>query len=316
MRTRNLFMACVVLLGCGGGQAETLPDETDDLGLETAGGRSGGPRVGPEVGGTQWRWVEAHCTEGPLDLGSRGFEQQLRIAADDHGLLLTYDQVFAAEQCAHTVVQRAAPLPRSNEFQITEEVRVAQPATDACAGRIEAPRRGEVRMNGQFLEVLVQRSFVWCNGLEVRHVYLPGSPTALTNEQIARHYVAHFNRRDANAIAGLFAESGSLVEPFQVTHTGGATRHDGRAAVRAWYADTFAGVEWLALKLDQVQASEQSLVVDWSYMDPRLEDPFQGRNHFTIAAGEIFESRIEVTEPPTERSEEADADSEAVGEGA
>jgi hypothetical protein len=298
---RHAFPVFLALSACGGGTAETLPDESGDLGiLEEPRAQSTGERVGPEIAGTQWRWVEAHCTEGPLDLASRGYQEQLRVDSDEQGLLLTYDHLTAADQCAHTIVQRAEPIPNSNEFRMIEEIRVAQPATEECMGRVEDERRGEVRKNGQFLEVLVQRSFVWCNGLEVRMVYLPDSPTALTNDQIARHYVAHFNRRDARRVAALFSEQGSLVEPFQVTHTGGASRHDGREAVRDWYLDTFAGVEWLALKLDTVAAGRDAsgVVLDWSYMDPRLEAPFRGRSHFTIAAGEIFEARIELTEPP------------------
>jgi hypothetical protein len=289
------------LTACGGGTTETLPDESGDLGIiEEPRAVSSGQRVGPEIGGTRWRWVEAHCTEGPLDLASRGFQEQLRIESDEQGLLLTYDHIMAAERCVHTIVQRAEPIPNSSEFRMIEEVRIAQPATDECMGRIEDERRGEVRKNGQFLEVLVQRSFVWCNGLEVRMVYLPEQPAALTNEEIARHYVAHFNRRDARRVAALFSEQGSLVEPFQVTHTGGASRHDGRDEVLSWYLETFAGVEWLALKLDNVAAGRDAsgVVLDWSYMDPRLEAPFRGRSHFTIAAGEIFEARMELTEPP------------------
>jgi ketosteroid isomerase-like protein len=320
------YLLPAMLAACGGGETSTLPDESSDFGGgggESAFSAEGTTPVGPEAGGTRWRWIEAHCTEGPLDLTARGFAQELRIEADDEGLLLTYDQTFEADSCTHTVVQRARPRGDGRHFDMTEEVRVAQPPTDECAGRMEQQRVGEVRRNGDLLEVLVQRSFVWCNGFEVRMVYAPLQPTLLEGDQIVRRYVAHFNRRDAARVAGLFAESGSLVEPFHVTRTGGASRHDGRAAVQRYYDETFRGVEWLALQLSDVAAEgEGRMVVDWRYVDPRVAEPFAGRNHFTIAAGEIFEARIELTGEPVEGSppmgpparEEEEEEEEGAGE--
>jgi hypothetical protein len=307
MMARALSLSFLVaLLACGGGETSTTPDESGDLavggGGESAFSSAGTVPVGPEVGGTRWNWIEAHCTEGPLDLAERGFAQELRVESDNQGLLLTYDQTFANESCTHTVVQRARPNADGRTFTMVEEVRIAQPPTDECAGSMEQERVGEVRRNGDLLEVLVQRSFVWCNGFEVRMVYAPMAPAMLEGDQIVRRYAAHFNRRDAARVAALFADSGSLVEPFHVTRTGGASRHDGRSAIRAYYEETFRGVEWLALKLENIEPAGQQghLVADWKYIDPRVSEPFGGRNHFTIAAGEIFESRIELTEPPAE----------------
>lgn len=307
MTTRALLLSTlVVAASCGGGETSTTPDESGDLALggggESAFSSAGTTPAGPEIGGTRWRWIEAHCTEGPLDLATRGFSQELRVESDNLGLLLTYDQTFEADSCTHTVVQRARPRDGGRQFRMIEEVRIAQPPTDECAGRMEAERPGEVRKNGELLEVLVQRSFVWCDGFEVRMVYAPMAPAILENEQIVRRYAAHFNRRDASRVAALFADSGSLVEPFHITRTGGASRHDGRGAIQAYYDETFRGVEWLALQLAEVSPGPQAgqIVADWRYIDPRVTQPFAGRNHFTIAAGEIFESRIELTEPPAE----------------
>lgn len=319
MRAWNGLALCLAVAGCSGGAENTLPDESGDLGEIGTARRAAGPRVGPEVDGTRWRWVEGHCTEGPLTaLTARGFEQELRVAADAEGLLLTYDQKYGDEECVNTVVQRARPATESQEFTMSEEIRIAQPASRECAGEMEPERPGEVRKNGEFLEVLVQRSRIWCNGLEVRMVYAPMPGAPLTNDQIVRRYAAHFNRRDSQSVAKLFAETGSLVEPFNVTHTGGASRHDGRSAVEGWYRETFAGVEWLALQLDAIEEASGNVVVNWSYIDPRLEEPFRGRNHFTIAAGEIYESRIELTEEPPELvapEEEGDGEGEAEEEG-
>lgn len=302
----SIFTTLVFLAACGGTETSTLPDESGDLafggGGESTDTSGGTTPVGPEVAGTRWQWIEAHCTEGPLDLAARGFAQELRIESDDEGLLLTYDQNFAAESCIQTIVQRARPREDGRHFTMVEEVRVAQPATAECAGSMEQERIGEVRRAGDLLEVLVQRSFVWCNGFEARMVYAPAPSAMLAADQIVRRYAAHFNRRDAARVAALFADSGSLVEPFHVTRTGGASRHDGRRAVQAYYAETFSGVPWLAFQLGDVTPGESDgqVIADWQYMDPRVSAPFAGRSHFTIAAGEIFESRIELTEPPVE----------------
>lgn len=313
LRSTPLPLLVALAAACGGSQGSegTLPDESGDLAVGTRPSgfsAEGTTPAGPDLGGTRWRWVEAHCTEGPLDLRARGFAQTVRVDADPQGLLLTYDQVFATEGCTQTVVQRARPTQDPRQWVMVEEARVAQPATEECFGRMEDARPGEVRRNGQFLEVLVQRSFVWCNGLEVRMVYAPAAPQPLTTDQIVRHYVAHFNRRDPARLTALFAESGSLVEPFHVTPTGGATRHDGRTAIQGWYREVlYSPVDWLALKPADMSPTENGAVLEWQYMDPRLEQPMSGRTHFTVAAGEVYEARIELTEPPAEPAEEGDA---------
>lgn len=318
-------IACFTLLSlvaaCGGSQdgGGTLPDESGDLivGERSSGfSAEGTTPAGPDLGGTQWQWVEAHCTEGPLDLASRGFAQTLRVEADPQGLLLTYDHEFGNEQCTQTVVQRARPTQDPRQWTLVEQARVAQPANEECFGRMEEERPGEVRRKGQFLEVLVQRSMVWCNGLEVRMVYAPKAPEPLTTDQIVRHYVAHFNRRDPERLAALFADSGSLVEPFNVTSTGGATRHDGRQSIQQWYGEVLhSPVDWLALRIEDVSPTQNGATLEWQYMDPRLEEPMGGRTDLTVAAGEIFEAQIELTSPPAEASnEEAAAEGAAEGE--
>lgn len=303
----------LVCLGCGSSTSEGGIDESGDLDIGTSGGSAfssaGTTPAGPEIGGSTWRFVEAHCTEGPLDLSSRGFAQQLRVEADADGLLLIYDHTFASEQCVQTVMQRARPI-ESGQFRMVEEVRISQPATEQCQGRMEDERPGEVRRSGEFLEVLVQRSTVWCNGLEVRMVYAPATGSMLASDQIARHYVAHYNRRDAQRIAALFAESGSLVDPFLVTPTGGASRHDGRGAVLQWYGQAFTGVDWLVMRLLSVEESGDQVVAEWEYMDPRLDEPFRGVNRFTIAAGEIFEAQVDVPQPPSEEDATEESDEE------
>jgi hypothetical protein len=285
---------------CGGGATTTTPDESGDLG-GTSGGSMSGRVVDMPTGldGSQWRWAEAHCTEGPLDLASRGFAQTLRVSEDGDALLLTYDQTFAREECTQTVVQRVSPPPTPGELQMEEVARVAVPSTDTCFGRPEQPRPGEVRRAGNRLEVLVQRSN-WCNGFEVRMVYDPVMPQLLRDDEIVRRYVAHYSRGEAQRLAGLFAETGSLLEPFTETETGDPYRHDGRGAVQQWFGEAFAGTAWRALRLLSVAPGEQphTMVAEWEYMDPRLAEPLRGRTRFTIAAGEIFEAQIEIVGNP------------------
>lgn len=256
--------------------------------------------------GTRWRWVEAHCTEGPLDLSERGYAARLRVSEQEGALTLVTDQVFAAESCEHTLVTRAVLPQQGADWQIDEVVRVAVPSSEACFGRPDDPRPGEVRVRNGRLELLVQRSG-WCNGLEVRMVYERASDALPSEDEIVRLYAAQFTRGDAAAVAALFAESGSLLEPFTRTATGDPYRHDGRAAVQRWYGETFATAPWRALRVVELQSSQTpsgaaQRVLRWEYMDPRLEQPLSGLTRFTIAAGEIFEAAIELTSEPAERS--------------
>jgi hypothetical protein len=299
-RSVHLFLAFLLLAACGGGAQQSTPDESADLD-PTAGGMSG--RVVDMPTGldqTQWRWVEAHCTEGPLDLASRGFSSSVRVHQDGESVLLVHDMTFANEGCAQTVVQRVSPPAQPGELEMEEVARVAVPSTPECFGRPELPRPGEVRRVGQMLEVLVQRSN-WCGGFEVRMVYASVTPQLLEDEEIVRRYVAHYARGDADRIAELFAQTGSLLEPFTDTPTGDPYRHDGREAVREWYRQAFAGTPWRAMRVISMAPGEQphTMVVEWEYMDPRLTQPLRGRNRFTVAAGEIFEAQIELLDNPS-----------------
>jgi hypothetical protein len=297
-----LFLLLAALAGCGAARP-TTPDESGDLD-PTAGGPSTMEHRIVEMPtglhGTQWRWIEAHCTEGPLDLQARGFAQKLRVQQAGTSLLLEYDQVFATEQCAQTVIQRVSPPAEPGELLMEEIARVPVPWTPACFGRVEPNRPGEVRRLGtNRLEVLVQRS-MWCGGFEVRMVYERTPAELLTEDEIARRYVAHFSRGDAERVAQLFAESGSLLEPFTQTETGDPYRHDGRDAVLAWLRETLSGAPWRAMRVVSIQpgAEAHSVVLEWEYIDPRLAQPLRGNNRFTIGAGEIFESQITLLDNP------------------
>ncbi|MFW5921157.1 MAG: hypothetical protein ACOCUS_04900, partial [Polyangiales bacterium] len=298
-----LAVACALGLGCGSGNEERVPDESQDMLIATGGSQGptieGTQSVGPDIDGTQWKWVEATCTEGPLELGEKGFVQQARVKADPQGLLISYDQAFPQQACVQTVMQRWVPgQSRDAPWTMKEVAHVALPPE--CGIAPEQDRPGHVRKRGELLEVFVQRSN-WCDGLEVRMVYAPARPAPLAGDQIVRHYAGHFNRQDALRVSGLFAQSGSLVEPFTESRTG-STRHEGASSVHAWHAQAFAGVPWLALRLTSMTEGDEEgqWTAEWEYMDPRLSEPFPGRTHFTVAGGEVFEARFELTGEPRE----------------
>ncbi len=299
--TAGLLFFALSLAACGGTQAVTRGvDESEDLAApsETSRAPSGPRQPLGQIANTRWRWIEATCTEGPLNLAARGFEDELRIMQENGSYTLVHDQVFAAENCKRTVVQIATPGAGGPEddWQMSEEQRVSLPATAACEGIPERPRPGEVRRVGDTLEVLVQRSD-WCNGYEARFAYAPLNNAPLSDEQVMRRYVISFNRKSAAAIGSLFTDAGSLVESFTTNEDGGPTRHDGRDAVVQWYTESFQNLPWVALRMTSLEAGTEAgrYVMAWEYMDPRLEAPLTGQNKFTLAAGEIFEAEIELT---------------------
>lgn len=294
-------------LGCGGSGNRRVVDESGDLavggGASGVGGEMGGRVVEMPTGldGTQWRWTQASCTEGPLDLASRGFSAHLTIEQPEEQdlLLLTYDMTFANEGCVVTVLQEVTPPPSPGELRIEEVARVAVPHTPECFGQPEPPRPGEVRRNGRNLEVLVQRSR-WCNGYEVAMTFEPALPRLWTNEDLARRYVAHFTRGDATRLAALFSSVGAVLESFTMTPTGDPYRHEGREAVREYFHQSFSGAPWRAMRIVGFEPgpTPQQTRMRWEYMDPRLAEPVAGHNVFTVAAGEIFEAQIVLDGPP------------------
>ncbi len=283
-----------------------VPDESKDLGSllsERTGSWLRGTRPAtPAMGGTQWRWVEAACTEGPLDLAAQGFAQQLRVEADPEGLLLLQDHLWREPSaCIQTVALRAVPgRDPEAEWVVRTEAIVALPPD--CGVQPDEERPGHVRLRDRRLELFVQRSR-WCEGLELRMVYESMAPTPLADDQLVRHFAVHFSRRDALRLSRLFAAQGALAEPFTPSPAG-VTRHVGRTAVHAWFAQAFAPVPWVAMRLTEAEAAEQSghWRAAWEYMDPRLQEPASGRSDFTVGGGEILELRLELTAPPKERA--------------
>jgi hypothetical protein len=244
-----------------------------------------------------WVWTEAACVDRPLDLAGRGFQQQLRIRAVPGGLMLLADSVLGTEACSRTVVRIARPDPEEpGLWRFEEQASVPLPPSGNCGTTARSAQRGVIRPCGDRLELLLYRS-AWCGGFDARFAYRRAAVLPLSERQVIRHYAAHFNRRDAEALAALFAADGSLVEPFTPTDQGTPRRHDGRTAVQQWYAGVFASVPWLALRLVSTAGSPGAghHVAEWQYMDPQLAGPFSGRNTFIIAGGEIFETEVQLT---------------------
>lgn len=298
------LVVLVLLAGCPSEQS-TLPDESGDFTVGSSAPRqlAGTRPVTPAVAQSRWTFVEASCTEGTPDITP---ERTATVRVDDQGLLFIFDQKVG--ECSESIAQRFTPGENpDDEWSMVEEARVR---LGACEHAPEAERRpADLRMRGQFLEYYVQRS-KRCNGLEVKMVFAPAPPAPPTDEQLLRHYALHFNRRDARAITELFSDAGSLVEPFNRTPDDQPMRHDGKAQIYAWFNETFSATPWLALKVVGITPGQTpgAWTMDWHYMDPRLDVPFAGRNRFTIAAGEIFETTIEITQPqvPVEGLEEGD----------
>lgn len=245
---------------------------------------------------SRWLWVDAECSDGPLDLASRGFEQQLRVErVSAEQLLFLFDSALTAEGCTQTLIWSVTPPLDGQNWHFEEQARVWLPAENACQGSPEPARTGQLRQAGDLLEVTVYRSD-WCRGFDARFVFRRTAPANLGDTEMIRHWAAHFNRRDAGAIAALFAERGSLAEPFSSTIAGVPRRHDGRAAVQNWYAQSFAGLRWLAIRPLSIETSGEPghYLVDWQYMDDRLARPLDGRNLFLIADGEIYQTELQL----------------------
>jgi hypothetical protein len=249
-----------------------------------------------ELHGTRWLWADAGCSDGSLDLASRGFEQQIRIErVSDEQLLFIYDNSFSAEGCAQTAIWSMTPAPLAYQWQFEEQTVVALPPEAPCERQPEPLRNGLIRQTGDLLEIPTYRSN-WCRGFDARFVYRRAAAADPNDIEIIRRWAAHFNRRDARAIAALFAERGSLAEPFSSTIEGVPGRHEGREAVRRWYVQSFAGPRWLVIRPLLIERSPDSghYLVDWQYMDDRLDAPLEGRNLFLIADSEIYQTELQL----------------------
>ena len=248
------------------------------------------------LNGSRWTWLGAECSDGKLPLAAEGYESDLAVRQTQDGLSLLFDNAVPVRGCTETAVWRASQLLDGPGWAFRPEARVWLPPEGICGAPLPDAMQGELQVSGDLLEVVVHRS-PWCRGYDVRFSYLRALQLPAADERrLISHYAAHFNRRDPQAIAAMFAEHGALVEPFSESVDGNHTRHEGREQVRLWYVEAFADPSWLALRLLRIERLGDSghYMAVWEYVDDKLEAPVLGRNLFVIAGGEIYETEVQL----------------------
>jgi ketosteroid isomerase-like protein len=250
--------------------------------------------------GTRWGWLDVQCSDGALPLATHGFERELRIEVRGGALRLTEDSALAEAGCRRSELLRAEP--EAGRWGLVLQASLTTPADAPCGPRTPALQPAALGLSGDVLEVL-QFGSAWCRGYDARFTYRRLAPEALAEDQLLARYYLLFNARDAASLTELFAERASLVEPFTRTDDGLLARHEGRDAIRTWFERAFAAAPRLAIRLTEMRSDEPGQhVVSWEYMDDQLAEPLRGRNLFVIAAGEIFETQVQLLEAPRPRA--------------
>jgi hypothetical protein len=282
----SLWFAC----GCQHAGSNPTSDRAHDS-------RSAGALAG--LDGTHWSWVEAECSDGPLELGRVGLDRELDLSVSERGVLeMVFETELATEGCYASAEWSGKPM-RDGLWRFKPRALVTLPPDTECGAVDRETMRGSLGVVGDRLEMVTHAS-AWCRGFDTRFVYRRAPASRLSEKQVVARYTGAFNRRDAARMAALFAERASLVEPFSPTDDGNYLRHEGREAIRAWYASAFASVPWLAMRLTAISPGDNpgQLIADWEYMDPGLAEPLRGRNLLVIAAGEIFEAEVQLVNDP------------------
>jgi hypothetical protein len=250
--------------------------------------------------GTRWLWAEASCSDGPLELVSRGFDEQLRIERAPSGqLLFWFERTFAAEGCVQTIVWSLEPTPEHDLWLFREQARIALPASLSCQGQPERARTGTLRRSGDLLEITIYESS-WCRGFDARFVFRRAPATALDDLAIIRHWAANFNRRDPEAMAALFAERGSLAENLNLNAGVLPRRFDGRETIKRRFVRYFVAQRWVAMRLIAIEplGDPGHYLVQWQYLDDKLIAPLDMRNRFLIADREIYQIELQLLNQP------------------
>jgi hypothetical protein len=248
---------------------------------------------------THWSWVEAECSDGPLELGRVGLDRELDLSVTARGVLeMVFETELATEGCYTSAEWSGKPM-RDGLWRFKPRALVTLPPDAECGAVDRETKRGSLGVVGDRLEMVTHAS-AWCRGFDARFVYRRAPRLRLSDRQIVTRYTGAFNRRDAGRMAELFAEHASLVEPFSRTDDGNYLRHEGREAIRAWYASAFGSVPWLGMRLTAISPGDSPghLIADWEYMDPQLAEPLRGRTLLVIAAGEIFEAEVQLVNDP------------------
>ena len=151
----------------------------------------------------QFLWVSTECVDGGASLAQAGFERRLSTELHGTSLRFTYDTELPVAGCASPEVWALDAAP-GGQWTFSPEAVVTQPAAVACGAPIKS-ERGVVRMTGDTLQELRFAS-PWCRGYDVLFTYRRVSRRLPDSAEIVRRHVAHWNRRDADAVAILFAE--------------------------------------------------------------------------------------------------------------
>jgi hypothetical protein len=262
--------------------------------------RATGPGQGIDAERAQVRhyvWTSASCSDGSIDLAALGFERTLEVERTKGATLLTLETAIATRGCRSTSVWKVTDAEEGK--RIEPEAWVRQPSGESCGLEERAPVLGTLRFLDERLEITT-RSSPWCRGLDARFRYTESPVPALDAERVAARYVAHFARGDADALARLFAIDGSLIEPFTATEDGQLKRHEGRDAVRAYYARAFASVPWQTARLLALErdANSGAIIADVEYMDGLLAEPLRVRIALVLAGYELLEAEVQLVTDP------------------
>jgi uncharacterized protein (TIGR02246 family) len=285
-----MLIACVLCLSACGASSSGGTPGTSPLQLP--------PR-------SNYRWVSAQCVDGPLDLARQGFERTLLLEQEGSGLRFTYETRIAQPACESTEVWSIKPEKASALWLFVSDADVRLPPDAPCGAPVPVESgRGLVVVYGDTLEELRFGS-PWCRGFDVRFIYqrIPAPP--LSQHELVRRYVASWNRRDARAVAELFASNGTLIEPFSLSADGLPVRHEGRAAIENWLKQAFTSVPWLAIQLRELETLDErgQVVALWRYFDPKLAEPLMGRNLFVLAGDEVFTTELQLLSEPVPAGE-------------
>jgi len=252
-------------------------------------------------------WVRTECVDGRLPLAETGFQQALTAARVGETLELTFDTAMADRGCTDLTSVTAEPHPSETGqgalWAMRADARVTLPMDARCGPPDAHGTLGQLWLEGEALRLTLRRSG-WCRGFDATVHYRIAPAAERSAEEVVRRYLLRFARRDAEAAARLFADNGSLVEPFTQHPDGRTTRHRGRAEVGAWLERTLQGPRWSAVRVRSVESSGPAgqFIAEWEYMDDALSAPVVARNLFVVADGEIFETEVQLLSVPRPRA--------------
>jgi hypothetical protein len=254
---------------------------------------------------SNYRWVSAQCVDGALDLALQGFERTLLLEQAGSGLRVTYETRLAKPACESTEVWSIKPEKATGLWAFVPDAEVRLPPDAPCGAPVPVESgRGLIMVYGETLEEL-RFSSPWCRGFDVRFIYHRIPAPALTQHELVRRYIAHWNRRDPRAMADLFASNGAVIEPFSLASDGLPVRHEGRVAIATWLQQAFSSVPWSAIQLREIETLDErgQVLALWRYYDPKLAEPLMGRNLFVLAGDEVFTTELQLLSEPVPASE-------------